>query len=99
MSSAPIARDERTLAIENASYRLAYIVLTYGLLAAVAYRAFFLEQASWDLMGLVIAAGAITVGYQAFHRVLSRQAMLIGVVAAVVAAAVALLLNLIGLPG
>jgi hypothetical protein len=97
MSSAPIARDERTLAIENASYRLAYIVLTYGLLAAVAYRAFFLEQASWDLMGLVIAAGAITVGYQAFHRVLARQAMLIGVVAAVVAAVVALVLSLIGL--
>ena len=63
MSSTPIARDERTLAIENASYRLAYIILTYGLLAAVAYRAFFLEQASWGLMGLIIAAGAITVGY------------------------------------
>ena len=83
------ARDERTVAVENASYRLAYQVLTFGTLAAVAYRAYAWNQASWDLLALVIAAGAITVGYQAVHRVLTPQAVRIGIGIAVAAAVVA----------
>jgi len=89
------ARDERTVAVENASYRLAYLVLSFGMLAAVAYRAFAWGQASWDLLALVIAGGAVTVGYQAIHRVLTPQALRIGVVAAVAAAAVALVVGLV----
>ena len=40
MPPTEIDRDERTVAVENAGYRLAYLVLTFGMLAAVAYRAF-----------------------------------------------------------
>ena len=34
-TASPVERDERTEAVENASFRWAYLVLSYGLLAAV----------------------------------------------------------------
>ena len=38
MNTAPsVQRDERTVAVENASYRWAYLFLSFGLLALVAY--------------------------------------------------------------
>jgi hypothetical protein len=74
MSEPRIERDERTTVIENASYRLAYLFLSFGVLLAVMYRAFALQDAhSWDLLGLVIASGAVTTGYQGAHKVLSRR--------------------------
>jgi len=85
-------RDERTVAVENGSYRLAYMALTYGLLLAVAYRAFALDQTSWDLLGLIVLGGLVATLYQAAHNVLSRRwlvwtllAMLAAVVIAVLA--------------
>jgi hypothetical protein len=84
-----VVRDERTLAIENGSYRFAYLVMTYGLLVAIAYRAFALGQSSWDLLSLVLAGGLVTTLYQAFHRVLSRHWLAVTLVAMLVAAAVA----------
>jgi hypothetical protein len=91
-------RDERTLAVENASYRLGYNVVGWGLLASVMYRQVFLgEPPAWDLVTLVIAATVITFGYQALHRVLSRRALIMVVVSAIGIAAGALLLVLIGL--
>jgi len=53
-----VPRDERERAIDLAADRLAFLVLAFGLLIAVMYRAFVLDEASWDLMGLVILSGA-----------------------------------------
>lgn len=72
-----VDRDERTLVIENGGYRLAYMVLTYALLADVIFRALALRQAAWDLMGLVIAGGAVCTIYQARGKALpSRWAVM-----------------------
>jgi len=49
-------RNQRTIAIENAGYRWAYLTLSFGLLPSTAYRAFIRHEASWDLLRLVIAA-------------------------------------------
>jgi hypothetical protein len=46
--------------------------VTYGLLLSVAYRAFVREEASWDLLALVIVSGGVATMYQGRHRVLSR---------------------------
>src|SRR5881275_1494500 len=74
MSTAPLPeRDERTVAIENASYRWAYLLLSFGLLALVAYRSFEFRESSCDLLGLVVAGGLLSTAYQGFHGVLSRQ--------------------------
>lgn len=80
MTEQVVERDERTVAVENASYRWAYLVLSYGLLLCTAYRSFFLGQASWDLLALVVVGGAVAATYQGTRRVLSRRwAVLSGV--------------------
>lgn len=95
MPESPILRDERTDFVENTSYRWAYLLLSYGLLASVAYRAFVKDESSWDLLALVIGAGAVATLYQGRHRVLTgRWAILTGVgvaLAFVIAAAIVLL--------
>src|SRR5262249_30763880 len=73
MSDTTVHRDERTVAVENASYRLAYTVLTFGLLLIVAYRSFFFRESPWDLLGLVVLGGLLSAAYQAFHRVLTGR--------------------------
>lgn len=71
MPESPILRDERTDFVENTSYRWAYHLLSYGVLASVAYRSFVRDETSWDLLALVIAGGAVATLYQGTHRVLS----------------------------
>lgn len=66
-------RDERTLAVENASFSFAYSFICYGLLLLVIYRSCFKHESSWDLLGLVILSGFVHLAYQASKRVLSRQ--------------------------
>jgi hypothetical protein len=78
------ARDEREETIDRAGDRLAYIVLSYGLLAIVAYRGFVEGQASWDLLALVVIGGLVSATYRLTHGVLTRQAaLLLGLTAAV----------------
>jgi hypothetical protein len=89
-----LARDERELGIDHAADRLAYIVLSFGLLAIVAYRSFAEGVASWDLMGLILLGGAVSGGYRLWRGVLTRQAVLLlgltGLIALAVAGAIGL---------
>ena len=73
MTTPPIMRDERTVATENASYRWAYLVLSFGLLGSTAYRSFARHESAWDLIALVILGGAVATFYQGRARVLSRR--------------------------
>jgi hypothetical protein len=92
--SGSVERDERTVAVEGAGGRWAYLFLSYCLLLDVAYRSFARREAAWDLLALVIAAGVVFTVYQARHKVLSRSwltGVLVAVgLAAVIAAALAL---------
>jgi hypothetical protein len=85
MTSQPITRDERTVATENASYRWAYLILSFGLLVSTAYRAFALHESTWDLLALVILGGAVATFYQGKGRVLSRRWAVVSGVAALLA--------------
>lgn len=93
MSDQEVIRDERTEAVENASYRLAYSILSMGILLSTAYRGFMFDQACWDLLGLVIFTGWVAVAYQGAHQVLTwrftRAAVAIMVLAGVIAAVTA----------
>jgi hypothetical protein len=97
MTAQAMVRDERTVMVENSSYRWGYLLLSYGLLVSTAYRAFVLEQQSWDLLGLVVLGGAVTTLYQGRGRVLTgRWALLSGagaVLALVLAAALVVLMR------
>jgi hypothetical protein len=84
-----VERDERTVAVEHASYRWAYIVLTYALLVDVMYRGLFRNEAAWDLMALVIVGGAICAVYQARQKTLAHGWVMKAVLGAVVAAVIA----------
>jgi hypothetical protein len=73
MKRESVYRDERTLAVENASFRWGYLFLSYGLIAVVAYRGLARGEESWDLLALVVMGGMLGSAYQASQRVLSRR--------------------------
>jgi len=85
-----VTRDERTITIENASYRWAYHLLSLGLLVSVIYRGFIRQESSWDLLALVILGGLVTTLYQGIHGVLSRRWVLVAVTTALISGAIAL---------
>lgn len=89
MTGTRVERDERTTMVENAGYRWSYLVLSFGLLAIVAVRSFAHDQASWDLLGLVVAGGAVNSGYQAVHGVLYRRWVMLAAVTLIAAALLA----------
>ncbi len=86
-----VERDERTVAVENASYRWAYGVLTYALLVDVMYRSLFRHEAAWDLMALVIVGGAVCTVYQARQKTLGHGWVMKVVLGAVIAAVIAVI--------
>ena len=86
MTAPVVDRDERTMVVENAGYKLSYLALSYGILAIVAYRSFEQAQQSWDLLALVVLGGGVNAGYQARHGVLyKRWAVITGVTIAAAA--------------
>ncbi len=86
MNHQSVDHDERTLAVENSSYRWGYMVLAFGILVAVAYRGFALGQSSWDLLALVGISAFTTTLYQWAHRVLTGRWLSVAVTAVVLAA-------------
>jgi hypothetical protein len=68
-----VERDERTVAVENASYKWAYAFITFALLIDVACRAAIRHEAAWDLMVLVLVGGAVCTMYQARQKTLARS--------------------------
>jgi len=95
MKDQSIIHDERTVTVENSSYRWAYLLLSFGLLAIVAYRGFVRQESNWDLLALVVLSGFVTTLYQGVHKTISRRWLLVaittGLVAAVIAFAIAFL--------
>jgi hypothetical protein len=86
----PATQDERTIAVENAGYRFAYLVMSFGLLASVAYRSFVLHQSSWDLLALVVLGGATGTVYRGTRRTLSRRWVVVTLATMAIAALIAL---------
>ena len=89
-----LVRDEREIGVDQAADRVSYLVLSFGLLAIVAYRSFVGGEASWDLLGLVVLGGLVGAVYRMQQRVVyGRWLAVVGVTIAValVMAAVAAL--------
>jgi hypothetical protein len=87
-----VDRDERTVAVENASYRWGYLVMSFGLLVLVAYRSFARGESSWDLLALVIVGGMVPSAYQGASNVLTRRWTMTQIAAMTVAAILAAIL-------
>jgi hypothetical protein len=80
-----LVRDEREVSLDRAADHLAYVVLSFGLLAVVAYRSFVEGVASWELLGLVLLGGIVSTGYRLWQGVLTRQAVLVLALTALIA--------------
>ncbi len=85
-------RDEREASVDQAADRLAYLVLSFGLLVIVTYRSFAAGEASWDLLGLVVLGGLVGTAYRIQKRAVSRRwglLLVLTVAAALALAAIA----------
>ena len=89
MKTMSVPSDERVVATENASYRWAYLTLSFGLLCVIGYRAFARGESAWDLFALLIAGGVVSAAYRLAQRTLSRQWAIVTVASAAVAGIVA----------
>jgi hypothetical protein len=89
MTASVVHRDERTVLVENASFRWAYLVLSFGLLGLTAYRSFVWRENPWDLMALVVLGGAVPAVYQGYHHVLTSRFAVLAFAAAIVGALIA----------
>ena len=86
-----LARDEREASIDRTADRFAYLVISYGVLAIIAYRSFVDGQASWDLLGLVVLGGVVGAAYRGLHGALGRRAVVVLAITVLVALAVAVM--------
>lgn len=90
-------RDEREVAIDRAGDRLAYLVVSYGLLLVVAWHSFVDGAETFELLALVVLSGAVGAAYRARHRAFTRDsAIVLGVTilgALVVAVLIAVLVR------
>jgi hypothetical protein len=100
MADDPVVRDERTVAVENASYRLACFILTFGVLLIAGVRGIVLKEACWDLFALVVFSGGAATYYQAKRQTLAPRwwrlaifLVLVGAVAGLAAAVLAMMLK------
>jgi hypothetical protein len=85
-------RNERTVVVEDASYRLAYLFIAFALLLDVMYRSLVLREASWELLAIIILGGAISTLYQGWHKVLTRHSAKLAVFTAGIAGIIAALI-------
>jgi hypothetical protein len=93
-TSQSVERDERTVAVENASYRWGFLLLSYALLVDVMYRSLVRHEAAWDMMALVILGGAVCTLYQARQKILGHGWVMKPVLAACIAGVIAAVLAL-----
>ena len=89
MKNPSAVRDERSVAIENASYHWGYLFLAFGILVIVAYRSLLREERNFDLLALVILSGLLIALYQGMQRVLSRRWVLVVLATVLLAALIA----------
>ena len=89
MTASSIERDERTTSVENAGYRWSYLVLSFGLMAIVAFRSFSRGENSWDLLALILLGGIVNAVYQGMHHVIYRRWVVLAAVTLVAAALLA----------
>jgi hypothetical protein len=90
-------RDERETAIDHAADRLSFLVLAYGVLAIAAWRSFN-GDATWDLLVLVIAAGAVGLVYRLRKGAVTRAWSIVAGVSVVAAVIIAAILAAARLP-
>ncbi|WP_026884927.1 DUF6442 family protein [Clostridium akagii] len=68
-----IDKDERATFIENKSFKYGYNFISIALLLDVVYRGIWLNQSSWDLLGIVMLSALPTTVYQYKQKIFTRS--------------------------
>ncbi len=71
MNKNEVVKDERFVAVENASFKLGYSILSYGILVLIVVRSLLLNQTNWDLFALVIVSSFAATIYQIKNKTIS----------------------------
>lgn len=61
------------MAVEKSSYFLAFRVIAFAILCDVIYRSFMLNEAPWDLLGIVTIGGLVALIYQVRYKTWTRS--------------------------
>lgn len=93
-----IIRDERYYAVENASYRIGYMILAFGTMVLIVIRSVLFQQSNWDFFALVWISSLAATAYQLRHKILpytSKSYFLTIAIVLLVSAAIAIVLILV----
>ncbi|MCA9230246.1 MAG: hypothetical protein KDA57_06320 [Planctomycetales bacterium] len=98
----PVRADERSAAVAYKANTWGLNCVTFALLLDVVCRGWFLNEAAWDLLAIILVGGVISMAYMAKHQVLGqvfgwKPAIISVVVAAVVAAVSSLIAILVAM--
>ena len=74
-------RSQGGVGVDLSGDRLAYIVLSFGLLAIVGYRSFVDGVASWELLALLVLSGVVGLAYRIWRRGPGREAAVVVAIA------------------
>jgi hypothetical protein len=98
MKNQPNVRDERYYAVENASYRIGYMIIIYGLLLLIVFRSIAYHETNWDLFALVIISSFAATIYQITHKTITitRKWIYFFIAITLLAAIVSLIIGLLG---
>lgn len=88
-------KDERAIFIENVSYKFGYNLITFALFFDVIYRGLILNEAAWDLLGIIIISGLVMTLYQYKQKILDNNWIKTVVISSLIAFIVALLISFI----
>lgn len=100
MKPQQVIRDERFYAVENASYRIGFLILSFGIMGLIVIRAVLFQQTHWDFFALVWISSVAATIYQIRHKILPyslksfHRMFVLGLLTATVAALVVLALTL-----
>jgi hypothetical protein len=71
MNKPPVVRDERYYVVENASFRIGYMIIAYGVLLLIVFRSIAYHETNWDLFALVIISSFAATIYQMVHKTIT----------------------------
>jgi CDP-diglyceride synthetase len=73
MKNHPTMRDERYFAVENASYRIGYLILAFGSMVLIIIRSILFQQSNWDFFALIIISSLAATIYQVRNKIISMS--------------------------
>ena len=84
-----VFNDERSVSVQHKGQSIGFVVMSFLLLADVMYRSWAMNEASWDLLGIVVIGGLVSAVYNVRQGILTQRHWRLKVMAFLVAALVA----------